>query len=91
LVLLFSLEKDEFDRVNGLEKAKAWHHGPRQPGGEVQSHRTHGSIRAHFGREVRSRDLGHVTASKPIPAGGRVRSYRARGSTWVHALLLVLS
>jgi hypothetical protein len=44
---------------------------PTQSGGEVRSHRTHGSVRAHLNREARSRAIGHVAASEPTSAERR--------------------
>jgi hypothetical protein len=44
---------------------------PPQPGGEVRSHRTCGSVGAHLSREVRSRVIGHVAVSEPTLVGRR--------------------
>jgi hypothetical protein len=38
---------------------------PAQPGGEVQSHSTHGSVGAHLGWEVWSGAIGHMVAPEP--------------------------
>jgi hypothetical protein len=41
---------------------------PSQQGGRIQSHGTHGNIRAHLNREARSEAIGHVAASEPTSA-----------------------
>jgi hypothetical protein len=45
---------------------------PPQPKGEIQSHRTHGSIGAHLSREVRFEDIGHVVVPEPTSPGRQV-------------------
>jgi hypothetical protein len=53
----------------GPEPQDTWQRrNPPQSGGKVQSHRTRGSVEVHLNQEVRSEDIGHVAASKPISA-----------------------
>jgi hypothetical protein len=50
----------------GSELRGMWQRrSPSQPKGEVRSHRTRGSARAHLSWEVKSGAAGHVTAPKP--------------------------
>jgi hypothetical protein len=59
-------------RRRGPEPYDTWQRrSSPQPGGEVQSHRTHGSAGAHLSWEVRSRAIGHVAASELASAGRR--------------------
>jgi hypothetical protein len=44
---------------------------PPQPGGEVRSHRTRGSVGAHLSREVRSGVIEHVTVTEHTSTGRR--------------------
>jgi hypothetical protein len=62
-----------------------------QKGDEARGHGPHGSTGAHLSREMRSGAVGYVAAPEPNSAGGVVQTYSLCGSTWMHALLLVLT
>jgi hypothetical protein len=55
-----------------------------QPGGEVQSHRTCGSVGAHLCEKVRSGAIGHVAALEPTSVEGEVRSHRICDNARAH-------
>jgi hypothetical protein len=50
-----------------------------------------GGAGAHLNKEETSGATGHVAARSPPLQGGVVRNYSLRGSTSMHALLLVLT
>jgi hypothetical protein len=69
----------------GPETHGMWQHqSPPQSGGEVWSHRTRGSVRAHLSREARSGAIAHVTTPEPTSAESEVRNYRTHGSARAH-------
>jgi hypothetical protein len=77
-------------RDPGLQDTWQFRSPPRQ-GSKVRGRGTRGSAEARLGREATFGATGHVVAQKPTSAGGEVRSCRTHGSTWMHALLLVLT